>query len=64
MFCERVIFDMNIVYARNHVNICFGFEYIDVSFLKMVPFFNKQLQENLWSYTAKIWSEYPRGLEV
>lgn len=47
MFCERVIFDMNIVYARNHVNICFGFEYIDVSFLKMVPFFNKQLQENL-----------------
>lgn len=38
MFCERVIFDMNIVYARNHVNICFGFGYIDVSFLKRYYF--------------------------
>ena len=49
-----VICHINIAHAKNYVNICFGFGYIDVSFLKTVPIFTKQLQENLWSYAPKI----------
>ena len=46
-FCNYFLFDMNIVSAKNGLYIYFGFGYIDFSFLKMVPFFNKQLQPNL-----------------
>ena len=49
---------------QKSVNMLFGFGYINVSFLKLVVLLNKQLQENIWSYTAKIWSEYPWGLDV
>ena len=64
IFCDHVIFFRNIVHARYNDSISFGFGYIKVSFLKLVPLFNKQLQKNLWGYTTKTWSEYPRGLEV
>ena len=42
---------LNIVHIKNQVKIAFGFGYMDVSFLKTVPFLNEQL-----CYTAKIWS--------
>ena len=50
---KRLIFSMcvtcilNIVHTKNEVKIVFGFGYMDVSFLKTVPFLNKQLRENL-----------------
>ena len=38
---------LNIVNTKNEVKIIFGFGFMDVSFLKTVPFLNKQLRENL-----------------
>ena len=38
---------LNNVHIKNQVKIVFGFGYMDVSFLKTVPFLNKQLRENL-----------------
>ena len=38
---------LNIENTKNEVKITFGFGYMDVSFLKTVPFLNKQLRENL-----------------
>ena len=44
--------------AKNGIYIYFGLGFIDVSILNMVPFFNKELQPNLWSLIHKNWSEH------
>ena len=62
IFCEHVILPKNIVDTKYNDIISFGSGYIYVYFWKLVPLFNKELQENLWSYMPKTLSECPRGV--